>query len=106
MTADRSAALAALADPVRRQLLDLLSNDGPQTASALSGSFEISRQAVSKHLVQLEESGLIHRTTAGRSVLFGVDPAVLRDTAAWLSRTTSQWEQRLDRLSAMLDTSE
>ena len=103
---DRSAALAALADPVRRQLLDLLTDGGPQTASALAGSFEITRQAVSKHLAQLEESGLIHRASAGRSVLFSVDPDALRDTAAWLSLTTLRWEQRLDRLSAMLDGSE
>lgn len=103
---DRSDALAALADPVRRQLLDLLTDGGPQTASALAGSFEITRQAVSKHLAQLEESGLIHRSTAGRSVLFGVDPIALRDTAAWLSKTTLRWEERLDRLSAMLDASE
>lgn len=103
---DRSAALGALADPVRRRLLDLLTDDGPQTASALAGAFEISRQAVSKHLGQLEESGLIHRSSAGRAVLFAVDPAALRDTAAWLSRTTLRWEQRLDRLAVLLDNSE
>ncbi len=103
---DRSAALSALADPVRRQLLDLLADRGPQTASVLAGSFDITRQAVSKHLSQLEESGLIHRATAGRAVLFAVDPAALRDTAAWLSRTTMRWEERLDRLSAMFDSSE
>jgi len=103
---DRAAALAALADPVRRQLLDLLADRGPQTASKLAGSFDITRQAVSKHLAQLEESGLIHRASAGRSVLFSVDPAALRETAAWLSRTTRRWEERLDRLSVMLDASE
>lgn len=103
---DRSPALAALADPIRRQLLDLLTNDGPQSASSLAGSFEISRQAVSKHLAQLEESGLIHRATAGRAVLFAVDAEALRDTAAWLSRTTLRWEQRIDRLSDLLDSSD
>lgn len=103
---DRSAALGALADPVRRQLLDLLTDKGPQTASALSGSFDITRQAVSKHLSQLEQSGLIHRSTAGRAVLFSVDPAALRETSAWLTTVTSRWEQRLDRLSVMLETSE
>lgn len=103
---DRSGALAALADPVRRRLLDLLADGGPQTASALADSFEISRQAVSKHLAQLEESGLIHRASAGRSVLFSVDAAALRETAAWLSRTTQRWEQRLDRLSVLLEPTE
>lgn len=103
---DRSSALAALADPVRRQLLDLLTEGGPATASTLAGSFDFTRQAVSKHLAQLEESGLIYRTSAGRAVLFGVDPEALRDTAAWLSLTTLRWEQRLDRLAVMLDRSE
>lgn len=103
---DRSAALGALADPVRRRLIDLLSDGGPQTASALSGAFDISRQAVSKHLAQLEDSGLIDRSVAGRAVLFTANPDVLRDTASWLTATTSRWEQRLDRLAAMVDDSE
>lgn len=100
---DRSPALAALADPVRRQLLDLLTEHGPQTASTLAGSFEISRQAVSKHLAQLEESGLISRSTAGRAVLFAVDPAALNETVEWLTRTTARWERRLDRLAAIVE---
>lgn len=99
-------ALAALADPVRRQLLDLLADGGPQTASTLAGSFDISRQAVSKHLTQLGDSGLVCRQEAGRAVLFSVDAAALRAAAVWLTKTTSRWEERLDRLSAMLDATD
>ena len=103
---DRSAALAALADPVRQQLLDILSDQGPQTASQLAESFEISRQAVSKHLTQLETSELIHRSVEGRAVLFHADPVALRQTSEWLASTTSRWESRLDRLAAMFDHTE
>ena len=99
---DHSAGLAALADPTRRQILDLLSEHGPHTASALTGKFDISRQAVSKHLLQLESAGLIHRTPDGRGVLFSIDRRALSDTAMWLAATTQRWNERLDRLGDLL----
>ena len=99
-------ALAALADPTRRRILDLLSERGPQTVSALAESFETSRQAVSKHVAQLESSGLLQRATSGRAVLFSVESAALRETSAWLDRTTQRWEQRLDRLATMVESPE
>lgn len=103
---DKSAALVAIADPVRQQLLDLLSAGGPQTASTLAEHFDISRQAVAKHLSTLEQAGLVRRSVAGRAVLFAIDPRELRATARWVSTVTNRWEERIDRLTAMIDDSE
>ncbi|MEZ5343536.1 MAG: metalloregulator ArsR/SmtB family transcription factor [Acidimicrobiales bacterium] len=99
---DHSAGLAALADPVRRQILDSLSESGPQSASALASGFDITRQAVSKHLKQLEAAGLIGRSTNGRAVLYEVDRRAISDTAMWLAATTQRWNERLDRLGGLL----
>ena len=103
---DKSTALVALADPARRRILDLLSDHGPQTASMLAASFDISRQGVTKHLSTLERAGLVRRSTKGRSVLFEIDARELRATAQWVATVTGRWETRLDRLAAMLDNSE
>ena len=103
---DKSPALVALADPARRRLLDILSAEGPRTASALAVSFDISRQAVTKHLNTLEQAGLVQRSTKGRSVFFEIDARELRATARWVSTVTNRWEERVDRLAAMLDNSE
>ncbi len=100
---DRSAGLAALADPTRRRVLDLLSQRGPLTASALSEHVAISRQGVSKHLASLEGAGLVTRKGDGRAVLFSIDRTALADTSAWLSNTTSRWNARLDRLEQFLE---
>lgn len=99
---DRSLQLAALADDVRRGLLDRLTVDGPQTASQLAEHVTISRQAVLKHLGTLEAAGYLSRRTDGRSVLFVPRPDALAETAAWLTATTSGWDRRLDRLGELL----
>lgn len=102
---DHSAGLAALADPVRRQILDRLSERGPQSASGLAEGFAITRQAVAKHLTQLETAGLVHRSTSGRSVLFGIDRRAVSDTAMWLAATAQRWTERLDKLDELLGDS-
>ncbi len=100
---DRSGGLVALADPVRRQILDALSDRGPLSASALAADFDITRQAIVKHLGQLEAADLVRRSTSGRSVLFEIDRRALSDTVMWLAATTQRWNERLDRLETMLD---
>ena len=65
--------LAALADPTRRQLLDVLGERGAATATALAGRLPVSRQAVVKHLGVLERAGLVVPRRAGREVYYEVD---------------------------------
>ena len=61
---------AALADPTRRRIVYELSADGPLTASALAHRVPVSRQAVQKHLVALEEAGLATSARVGREVRY------------------------------------
>ena len=81
---------SAIADPSRRQVLDLLVSNGEVSASWLAGRVPFTRQAVSKHLVVLERAGLISRRKQGREVLYRVKPAAsTRPPGLWLSSRPS-----------------
>ncbi|WP_169951392.1 helix-turn-helix transcriptional regulator [Microbispora sp. H11081] len=98
-------AFDALGDPVRRRILELLSQ-GEQTSGALTAvvraEFGISQPAVSQHLRVLRESGLTSVRAEGTRRLYAVDPAPLREVDAWLERFRGFWEQRLDALGTEL----
>ena len=71
---------AALADPTRRQLLELLGGQAAASATALAGQLPVSRQAVVKHLAVLQQSDLVTRRRDGREVVFTVRPERLAAT--------------------------
>jgi len=81
---------SAIADPSRRQVLDLLVSHGAVSASWLAGRVPFTRQAVSKHLVVLERAGLISRRKQGREVLYQVEAsASTRPPGPWPSSPPS-----------------
>jgi DNA-binding transcriptional ArsR family regulator len=89
---------AALADPTRRAVFERLSSQGPASATTLAAELPVTRQAVAKHLVALNEAGLVERTTVGREVRYTavIDP--LTDVTSWVSRVGAEWDARLSRL--------
>jgi DNA-binding transcriptional ArsR family regulator len=88
------AAAAALADPIRRRVLELV-RDGEVPAGELAAQFPVSRPAVSRHLRVLREAGLVHERREGRLRLYRADPAPLAELRGWLER---YWADRLDAL--------
>ncbi|MET0865006.1 MAG: metalloregulator ArsR/SmtB family transcription factor [Nakamurella sp.] len=92
-------AASAIADPVRRQILEFLLV-GPAPAGTIAAQFKISRPAVSRHLRVLRECGLVNDEVVGRQRLYHLDPRPLSEIAAWISNfdTATGWEQRLDAL--------
>jgi DNA-binding transcriptional ArsR family regulator len=90
--------LAALADPTRRQLLELLGGQAAASATALAGQLPVSRQAVVKHLAVLQQSDLVTRRRDGREVVFTVRPERLAATASWMTSVAASWQERLQRL--------
>ncbi|WP_280501728.1 metalloregulator ArsR/SmtB family transcription factor [Nocardia farcinica] len=90
---------AAIADPVRRQVLELLLEQ-PRTAGEIAGHFPISRPAISRHLRVLRESGLVHDEVTGRQRVYSLDPGPLAELAAWIAavRRVGTWSQRFDAL--------
>ncbi|HEX8802974.1 MAG TPA: metalloregulator ArsR/SmtB family transcription factor [Acidimicrobiales bacterium] len=97
------AVFAALADPTRRSILRAVAEQGPVTASVLSGGLPISRQAVAKHLGLLREAGLVAADRAGRETRFTAVTAPLDDLAAWAEEAGRRWDARLARLRRRLD---
>ena len=91
-------ALAALADPTRRELLALLAAGGERSAGDLAGRFPVSRPAISRHLRVLREAGLVHARTEGKRRLYRLDPGPLRELDAWLEPYRDLWAPRLDAL--------
>ena len=95
---------AAIADPSRRRVLDLLVQRGEASASWLAGEVPFTRQAVSKHLVVLEQAGLIGRRKQGREVLFRVDADRLDEATRAMADVARQWDLRLDTIKRLAET--
>jgi len=90
-------ALAALADPTRRRIVELLAG-GERSAGELAAQFETSRPGVSRHLRVLREHGLVHAREEGQRRLYSLDAAPLAELDAWLARYRAFWTNRLDAL--------
>jgi ArsR family transcriptional regulator, cadmium/lead-responsive transcriptional repressor len=86
---------SAIGDPSRRRVLDLLVINGEASASWLAGQVPFSRQAVSKHLVVLEDAGLVSRRKQGKEVLYQVESDRLDQAAQAMADLASQWDRRL-----------
>jgi DNA-binding transcriptional ArsR family regulator len=102
---DVDAAAAAIADPVRREILTLL-QAGPLPAGAIASRFAISRPAVSRHLRVLRESGLVVDQPRGRERVYRLDVTPLAGLDDWLAQFrrsggsggSNEWSSRLDAL--------
>jgi DNA-binding transcriptional ArsR family regulator len=89
--------LAAISHPSRRAILDRLTR-GPARVTEIAEPFDMSLNAVSKHLKVLESAGLIRREVVGREHLIEFDAAPLRTVSAWVHEYERYWTQHLDRV--------
>ena len=92
---------AAISDETRRDILARLST-GAATISELAEPYEMSLNAVSKHVKVLESAGLVVRSVEGRTHRIQLDPEPLRNASGWLELYRSFWEERLDALEVYL----
>ncbi|MEU0788170.1 metalloregulator ArsR/SmtB family transcription factor [Streptomyces sp. NPDC006173] len=95
--------LGALADPTRRQLLDLLAEKGTATATTLAERLPVSRQAVVKHLVVLDAAGLVSGSRVGREVRYALRPAALDAAARWMAALAADWDRRLANIKRVAE---
>jgi DNA-binding transcriptional ArsR family regulator len=98
--------LVALADPTRRQLLELLAAQGEATATRLAERLPVSRQAVVKHLAVLDAAGLVSGSRVGREVRYAVRPAALDATARWMTGLAADWDRRLANIKRVAEAAE
>ncbi|MDX2693916.1 ArsR/SmtB family transcription factor [Streptomyces ipomoeae] len=95
--------LLALADPVRRQILDTLVRSGAETATSLAAPLTVTRQAVAKHLAVLERAGLVRSHRAGREVRYKADLQPLQRATRWLDSLAEQWDSHLEAIKALAE---
>jgi DNA-binding transcriptional ArsR family regulator len=91
----------ALSDPVRRAILERL--DGQALlVSELAAPFEISLQAVSRHIQVLVRAGLITQARSGRISRCSLEAEPLADAAAWINRYAKYWQDQFETLARRL----
>ena len=95
------ATLLALADPTRRAILRRLAR-GDARVTELARPFDISLNAVSKHIRMLERARLVSRRRAGREHILSFNPRPLDRAAAWIAEQRAFWTARLEALDALL----
>ena len=96
------ALFAAISDPTRRDIIDLLAKRGPLTATAMEGQFPVSRQAIVKHLRVLEAAGVAVAERRGNEVFYALQNGSLASATAWMERVGSAWDRRLSALDKRL----
>jgi DNA-binding transcriptional ArsR family regulator len=92
----------ALSDPTRRAIVERLTR-GPTRVTDLAAPFDMSLNAVSKHIKVLESARLVRRIRQGREHTLELDPAPLRAVSHWASEMERCWSQRLDRIEQFFE---
>jgi DNA-binding transcriptional ArsR family regulator len=93
----------ALADPVRREILERL-NGRDLLVTELAAPFDISLQAVSRHIQVLARAGLVRQERSGRVARCRLEPGALLAATLWLNRYSRHWQRRAETLAKWLNS--
>jgi DNA-binding transcriptional ArsR family regulator len=91
----------AIADPTRRAIIALIALQA-MTPNAIAEHFDISRQAVSKHLRILTECELVKQEYQGREIYYSLKIEKMKEIDRWLEQYRKIWETRFDQLGDVL----
>ncbi len=97
--------LKSVSDTTRRSLLTQLCQHGPTRVTELAEFYDLSLNAISKHIKVLEKSGLVTRRTKGRNHWIEANLEHIQLIENWLGELKSIWELRLERLDELLSKS-
>lgn len=95
-------ALAALADPIRREIVETLLV-ASEDAGSIASRFDVSRPAVSRHLRVLREAGLVSVERDAQRRVYHIEPGPLNEIDGWLARYRKFWTTKLDALDTHLE---
>jgi len=93
----------AIADPTRRAILVLIATQA-LTPNALADEFDMTRQAVSKHIKILNECELLEQEKVGREIYYQLKVDKMKEVDQWLEQFRKVWETRFDQLDNLLVT--
>jgi DNA-binding transcriptional ArsR family regulator len=100
---DAAPLFAALGDETRFRLLVRLSTGGPGSIATLRAKSQVTRQAITKHLLVLSEAGLVRSRRRGRERIWELEPQRLSDAHDYLDSISRQWDDALDRLKKFVE---
>ena len=101
---DSAPLFAALGDETRLRVVVRLCEEGPLSITQLTEGAGVSRQAVTKHLQVLAGAGLVKHARDGRENLWQLEPGRLAEARRLLDLISQEWDDRLDRLKAFVET--
>jgi len=94
--------LKAVSDTTRRSLLTQLIQQGPTRVTDLAGFYDMSLNAISKHIKVLEKAGLVSRRTLGRVHWIAANLGPMEPVERWFAQLKSIWALRLEKLDVIL----
>jgi DNA-binding transcriptional ArsR family regulator len=92
-----------LADPTRRQIIELLVARGQLTATEIYDQFQSSRPAISQHLKVLREANLVTMQKRKQQHLYAFNPAAFNEMESWMQQLTRRWNERFAALDDILE---
>jgi DNA-binding transcriptional ArsR family regulator len=101
--ADAAPVFAALGDPTRLAVVLRLCADGPQSIAQLSDGADVTRQAITKHLVALAGAGLVRDSKHGRERIFELEPKRLAAARTWIDQISLDWDLAIERLRRFVE---
>jgi DNA-binding transcriptional ArsR family regulator len=101
--AEAAPVFAALGDATRLRIVDRLCRRGPLPIVRLTEDAAVSRQAVTKHLLALEQAGLVRSARAGRERIWELQTRRLAEVRAYLEQVSTRWDEALERLRQMVE---
>ena len=102
----RQDAFSALSDPTRRQIVELLAEGGARRIADIAGEFDMSRQAVTKHLDILNQAGVVITERRGRERFNRLAEDAFDPIRDWLTRYDQFWEDKLGQLKKIIEEGE
>ncbi|MBA3724721.1 MAG: winged helix-turn-helix transcriptional regulator [Candidatus Levybacteria bacterium] len=94
---------AAIAEPTRRNILEILAENGQLSSTDISNRFPISAPAISQHLKVLKEANLVQMEKRAQQRMYTINPEPMREMGGWLEKLTKHWEEKYSRLDALLE---
>jgi DNA-binding transcriptional ArsR family regulator len=93
---------AALGEPTRRRILEMLADRGELPASTIAEAFQVSPSAISQHLKALREADLVLMEKRAQQRIYRINPAALQELESWTQQMRQLWSRRFDALDALL----
>jgi DNA-binding transcriptional ArsR family regulator len=93
---------SALADPTRRDIIEMLAKHGALTATHICEQFQVSPPAISQHLKVLREAELVQMEKRAQQRIYQLNPEALLELEGWARRMTQLWNERFEALDGLI----